>query len=520
MRCIKQTVMRCADALTHAAAAIMVGGKPVGPAFITENMHACWIASPDMPSSPPGPVTAAGAGPSPGSRRGLLYLAAIVVFLLARLAHIPSLAPVASALALLCIVVSLPACGPVARTLTLLFVAGGTLMLWRAGVGWAQYLLAHGEMLYLLALFAVLPLLSIPVQLGAYDKSIETVLRSRITGPFQLNCVVTVLAYLCGSFMSLAAIPIMMASLGPVVGAYPLRDPQRFASVATIYGYVLPILWTPVSGVAGVVLHSMRLEWTALLPMLMGLSIAGLLLNWALFWLVELRGRPALTAPAARAMHQPPPGPALRHLAQMLLGIVLMVTLIAVLDRALKIGMLTVVTLLAIPFSLAWSGALGQGRAYMRAAALHMTSRLPRLADQFAIFLAAGFFVTAMHLSGADVAVNQAFLALNHALGTRLFLLAMPLMALALSMAGVHPLVAIALLGQSLKPEVLGIDAQLLALTLIGSAVLTYMLGPFSGTLGLMQSLTRIPGYRLASWNLPYAGAYVALLAVTILLFR
>jgi hypothetical protein len=79
--------------------------------------------------------------------------------------------------------------------------------------------------------------------------------------------------------------------------------------------------------------------------------------------------------------------------------------------------------------------------------------------------------------------------------------------------------VAIALLGQSLKPEVLGIDVELLALALIGSSVLTYMLGPFSGTLGLMQSLTRIPGYRLALWNLPYAVGYVALLAVAILAY-
>ena len=457
---------------------------------------------------------------SPGSWRGLLYLAAIAVFLLARLGHLPSLMPLVSVLALASIVVSLRACGPVARMLTVLFLAGGTLMLWRAGVAWQQYLLAHGEMLYLLALFAVLPLLSIPVQLGAYGHSIEAVLRSRITGPFQLNCVVTVLAYLCGSFMSLAAMPNMMTSLAPVLAAYPLRDPQRFATVATTYGYVLPILWTPVSGVVGVVLHGLRLEWTALLPMLIGLSLAGLMLNWALFWLIELRGRPALSMPAAPDAPQPPLGPALRHLSQMLLGILLMVTLIAVFDRLLKIGMLTIVTLLAIPFSLAWSLALGQGRAYMRAAALHMTSRLPRLADQFAIFLAAGFFVSAMHLSGVDLTVNQAFLALHQTLGTRLFLLAMPLMALAASMAGLHPLVGIALLGQSLKPEVLGIDARLLALTLIGSAVLTYMLGPFSGTLGLMQSLTRIPGYRLASWNLPYAAGYVLLLALAILLFR
>ena len=464
------------------------------------------------------------AGAASATWRGLLYLAAIVLFLLATVARLPLLLPAASVLALLSILVSLPACGPVARVLALLFLGGGYLMLWRAGMPWPDYLLAHGGMLYLMALFAVLPVLSIPVQLGHYSRSIEAVLRARIAGLFQLNCVVTVLAFLCGSFMSLAAVPIMMTSMSPVLGSYPLRDPVRFASVSTIFGYVLPILWTPVSGVVGVVLYSLKLEWTALLPLLMGMSFLGLLLNWGLFWLLELRGSRADDQPrpmpaAVPTADMPALAPALGHLAQLLLAIVLMVTAIGVLDRLLHIGMLSVVTLVAIPFSLAWSMALGRSREFARAAVAQMTQRLPRMADQFAIFLAAGFFVSAMHLSGADHAVNQAFLALHNALGTRMFLLTMPLMALGAAMLGVHPLVAIALLGESLKPEVLGIDVALLAVTLIGSSVLTYMLGPFSGTLGLMQSLTGISSYRLAWWNLPYALAYLALLGAVILLY-
>jgi hypothetical protein len=44
-RCLGQTGMGCAHALTQAAPATMVGGKPVVPTFATENMDACRIAS-------------------------------------------------------------------------------------------------------------------------------------------------------------------------------------------------------------------------------------------------------------------------------------------------------------------------------------------------------------------------------------------------------------------------------------------------------------------------------------------
>lgn len=140
------------------------------------------------------------------------------------------------------------------------------------------------------------------------------------------------------------------------------------------------------------------------------------------------------------------------------------------------------------------------------------------MTDQFAIFLSAGFFSGAMHLSGYDHAANTLFLHLHDALGTRPFLLLMPVMALVAAFLGVHPLVAIALLGESLKPEVLGIAVMPLAIALIGSAVLTYMIGPFSGTLGLVQSLNGVSTFRLGLWTAPYAAVYLLLLALTLLL--
>src|SRR5205085_9443771 len=122
------------------------------------------------------------------------------------------------------------------------------------------YLGAHGNMLYLLVLFAVVPFLSVPVKLGGYSQAIRDVLQQRIASVFSLNCLATALAFVCGSFMSMAAVPIMMSSMESVVEHYPIPDKMRFMTVSSTYGYVLPILWTPVSGVVGVVLLRLRLR--------------------------------------------------------------------------------------------------------------------------------------------------------------------------------------------------------------------------------------------------------------------
>jgi hypothetical protein len=203
---------------------------------------------------------------------------------------------------------------------------------------------------------------------------------------------------------------------------------------------------------------------------------------------------------------------------QMVAAVMLLIAGIVLLEYWLHIGLITVVTLVAIPFALAWSAVIGQARAFFGETRAQMALRLPRMADQFVIFLSAGFFAQSMRLSGFDQEANLMFLHLHNALGTTPFLLLMPPMALLASFAGMHPLVVIALLGESLKPELLGLGSMQLAVTLIGSAVLTYVVGPFSGTLGLVQSINQVSTFRLSFWNAPYAFGYVVLLSATALL--
>ncbi len=448
----------------------------------------------------------------------LLFAIVIICYLVGKIWHLTFLSPVLSTLSVMAILISLPNSGWATRVLTALFLGGGTSLLYRQGVTLPQYLSAYGEMVYLLALVAMVPFLSIPIKLGNYGGAIQMVLRGRVTGAFGLNCLATTIAFVCGSFMSFAAVPIMIASLGPVVGSYPLKNPLRFMAVSATYGCLLPILWAPVSAVLGLVLHTLHLDWLSLFPFLFGLSIAALCSNWAIFYLMELLGSKQST-PIETKLAQPSADIPISRLLQMLLGIVLLMISIVLMERWLRLGIATIVALVCVPFALAWSAALGKTRQFLKSSARHLTPTLSRMSDQFAIFLSAGFFVKAMYLSGVDHSVNVLFLNLHDVVGTQWLLILMPFMALIASFLGVHPLVAIALLGESLKPEVLGINPTQLAITLIGSSALTYMLGPFSGTLALVQSVSRVSTLRLSLWNAPYAAGYFVLLVVVVLYF-
>jgi hypothetical protein len=456
------------------------------------------------------------AGSTGTKLRAGLYAATLLAFMAIKLGRVDALGPAFSVLALLSIVVSIPFCGPVAGALSVLLLGGGSWMLWHSGASWRQYLAAQGDMVYLLAMFTVLPFLSEPIKLGGYDKTIQALMGTRVTSVFRLNCLVVALAFVCGSFMSLASIPIMMAAMGPVVENYPIDNKQRFMVVSAVSGYVLPMMWTPVSGVVGVVLYNLHMDWITMFPRLFALSIACLGGNWLVFYLLESRrgGRITTVAPSRVA---PAVGAPLARIGQIVVGTLLLIACIATIEQWLHVPTTTVVTLVAIPFAFAWCAVIGQGRRFVNGVGAQLASRLPRMADQFAIFLSGGFFVRAMHLSGFEHVANLGLLHLHGLVGSDLLLVLLPVLTLMLSVLGVHPLVAIVLFGESLKPEVLGITPEKMSLTLIGSCVLTFMQGPFSGTLGLVHSITNLSTFRLARWTAPYAFVYFVLLSIAIL---
>jgi len=311
----------------------------------------------------------------------------------------------------------------------------------------------------------------------------------------------------------------MMTALKPVVTHYPIKHGERFIVVATVYGYSLPILWTPMSGVLGVILYTLKVDWLELFPVLFAVSIASLLANWLIFYFIELRGSPIPTDDSVDSnVEVREAGSPLFRLAEMALAIVLLILTTVLLENWLQLGLITVVTLVAIPYALLWSTAIGAGGSFFAETRSQMSIRLPRMADQFAIFLSAGFFTRAMQIAGFGETLNLMFVHLHDSLGTAVFLLLMPPMALGASFLGMHPLVVMALLGESLRPEILGISPVRLCVAMIGSAVLTYMAGPFSGTLGLVQSINQVSSFRLSLWNAPYALGYVLMLATAIML--
>ncbi|OLN21261.1 hypothetical protein BTO30_15875 [Domibacillus antri] len=447
--------------------------------------------------------------------KSTIFTLSVGLFLIFQLVPFAELGVLLSIFSMIAIALSLLSCTFFTRLMSIVFLFLGTLMVVRKGIDFSYYVQLYGDMLYLLALFSIVPLLSLPIQAGGHREAFKQLFQGRIHSSSHLYRTITGLSYFLGSFLNMAAVPITHASVKSTVDAWPIEKPDRFLAGSIIQGYSLPIMWTPLSGILGVVLHVTKVEWLHIFPILLCISLVSLGFNWIIFTLVE-RVKQSGVAPKETAAAEASPlfyG----KISQIVLAIILLLFLIVGTDAVFSLGLVVSVTLLTLPFAWIWCLLLRKNTEFLPGVKHHFTHKIADMSDSFAIFLSAGFFVQALHYSGQDRLVNQLFVQFSELAGVQLFLISLPFLTLLFSFIGMHPIVVVTLLAQSLKPDVLGITPEQMAVAFLGGAVLTFYLGPFSGTLGLMSSIINVRPMRIAGWSLLYAAAFSLVLTISVL---
>ncbi|NJJ39640.1 hypothetical protein [Paenibacillus apii] len=468
------------------------------------------------------------------------------------------------------------------RLLGLLFTTAGVVMYARHGTAWQEAINGFGRMLNVITLLTIVPIVSLPIELGGYARRIQTVIRSNIrhTGP--LYIVTSLLSFVLSAFMSLATLPMVYRVIRPSVDLYPVEHKERFMSRAITHGYSMPFLWTPVAPIVGVVVEMTGVSWGRMLPLVIPFSLLGLVLDCGMGLAIAGRHRrrmaaPVLSVPASgfrsadiqrasglkngvwlrgigagdgpavsagelRTAHsrpkQPwssdaedpdaaasivaaaeasenPSSPDLsspqrgRNPFQILLAMAVFGLSLPLLQAVTGLGFLLLVSLFTIPFALMWAVFISEGRMFVVNIRELLPMQLLRMKDQFLVLLCAGFMISAIENTGAGLTVNAGISLLGGLVGEHLFLALIPMIPLALSMAGVHPVVGTALTAGALNPALLHVPVELTAMAMLVGASCSYMLGPYNATAGLMSSLSGETPQRISNWNAPFTAVFL-----------
>ncbi|MFC5712058.1 hypothetical protein ACFPU1_04650 [Thalassorhabdus alkalitolerans] len=452
-----------------------------------------------------------------------LFTVLIIVYLLSVLFPSSVVEFLVSLLSLLSILLTITLVNKMVLKFGLAFLGLGIFMLYTSGTSPAHYLFSFGSMLNLLSLFALVPILALPIKLGNYAEAVQNIIQEKVKNSGQLYMLSSGISYFLSSFMNLAALPMTYYAIQPSIRLFSITNKPRFMSRSITHGFAMPLLWTPVTPIVGIVIEMTGVSWGAMLPILIPLSILGLLLDWATGVYLSKKyhspsplGRPQAYKEMAAAIDHSSQGEKTSKLFHLIGAVLLLNVIITFADLYLDVSFLFLVTILVIPFSFTWALLIQKGKGFLTGLKEHFDTHLLKMKDQFFIFLSAGFFISAIGISGTEQTINKWIGGLITVIGEHAFLFIVPLLPLALAFIGLHPAVALALLVEAIDFSILGISPVVFTLAMLGGAVPAFLMGPYNATLGLMSNIIDEDPYKISRWNAGFTFMYLLLLLIFI----
>ncbi|MFM1651841.1 hypothetical protein ACI7RC_07045 [Brevibacillus sp. B_LB10_24] len=412
-----------------------------------------------------------------------------------------------------------------------LMLAVGIALLVLYGAPWQSYILGFGRMLNILSLFALIPLIVIPIELGRYAVRVQAIIQQNVKHPGLLYAITSFMSFVSSSFMNLAALPMMYQTMRPSVELYPISEKERFLSRSITHGFSMPTMWTPVTPIVGIVVEITGVKWSHILPIVIPFSLLGIVVDCLMAFAVAKRRQKQLAQSSiseTAAAHESTGESETRrtatekggHPVHILAAILIFNGLISVLDSTAHVGFLLIVTLIVIPYAFVWSLLLGQGRAFLQSARKKLPEQLLRMKEQFFIFLSAGYMISAIQSTGAGHVVNESLLMVKNAVGADVFILMIPLIPFALAFLGLQPAVALALTAESMNPQALGVSIELMAIAMLTGAAAAFLMGPYNATVAMMASLTKKSSYKLSRWNAPFTITFLLMSMLLLIILK
>ncbi|WP_196220143.1 hypothetical protein [Terrilactibacillus tamarindi] len=449
----------------------------------------------------------------------MIYTLALIFYVLSSFFPIAILQTLMAIFALLSVSYSLFYVRGPALIFGLIFLLLGSSLLFAHHASTASYVLSFGNMLQVLIVFALVPILSLPIQLGGYARDIQDMISQKLKRPAQLYSLTSILSYVFSSFMNLAALPITYYAIEPATRHYPILNKSRFLNRAITHGYAMPLLWAPVTPIVGIVLELTNASYVNVLPYLITLSFVGLGLDLVIGLFtsrihrsIKSQSKQSQNETAAAIEKTEQKSKLSYRFLHVIVAIIILNICIALFEKWTPLSFLFLVSLLIIPFSLCWCFILGQIRPFFTGLKDHFNHHLFKMKNQFFIFLSAGFFITTLHMTHTDQVISHWISEIVNFTGVTFFLLTIPFIPLVLAFVGLHPAISLVLIAEAIHTNLAHVSPIILTLTMLGGAIPAFLMGPYNGTLGLMSTIMNVKPTTLSNWNCIYTMIYLFIL--------
>jgi hypothetical protein len=444
--------------------------------------------------------------------RTIIFLIA-AVYIAQQLTHWEPLSLLLGSLVFIALALLLPQLKGMTLWLTISFITVGVLILLLQRADNRYWFEAASINVTLVTLFVFAPLFGIPVRIPVYAEALKRFYEKRMNNRSLLFVGTQLLTQIMGVFLNVGSISVVYH----LVFVKPHQGMSRLLANAMNRGFAGAIFWSPYFAAMAVVTTSLSVDWSTLLPYLLGLSFLSLIVSIAVDFKRLRSYENTPPQEESEVIDLATPGNNVDKAAFPAgLGVYLAsaIVVILVLERLVELPMVIITCIAAVLFPLSWCLVKGGMATYRQGLSNHVMVTLPALKREITLFLGAGFFSGAVGTTGFGAFIPDLLyiIPLPIALSFSIFTIALITIT---SMVGLHPIVLVTILATSIDPDAVHISQNYFAVLLIGSWGISNTISPVSAVNNLLAGLFKKPVYELAISNYKF----VACMAVLLLLY-
>jgi hypothetical protein len=337
------------------------------------------------------------------------------------------------------------------------------------------------SMVKLILFIGTIPLVSFPV--GGYVNDIKRMMDflSQKISSAKLSHYAS---FLLANVINLAAIPISKILFFQDGLA---RNKQLINAELTGRSYGLAMMCTPIGAAIAVAIDITGTKWLSLLSVNLILVIVGL---WLSYQLGKKKIKAAYVETEERQTEMEKPN--YLRLLQVFIPFCLYFLFLLVADGMFTIGIMELIILSVLPFTLLWSLFLKIIRDWWLTFKSQVFNDTPKSFGQYAVIISAGLMIHVLEVTGLDVELIQLLPGSGSADAAYFYIPITIIIILFLSMIGVHQFVGMLFAGKLISPDIFGIDHTILSSALLVGFVVGMFASTFSGANILMANL--VPG--------------------------
>ncbi|AOO64836.1 hypothetical protein [Sulfurospirillum halorespirans] len=393
------------------------------------------------------------------------------------------------------------------RTITLFFFTLGTLILIYYKLPFSIGMQSLTSMTNIIAIIVVMQLFSIPIEVGHYSDTVEYWLKKLFKKESSLYLFAMIVTNLFASFLLFGTVPVMVSLFNKAL-KNSVSQYQRFFATAIMRGYTLALFWAPGAIIILLVMQVTHVSWSQLFVPGLLLSLIGMLTSYALEHFTRLN-KPIVTMSEMLSTSSSIAKNAPKQTAHIILVIISLIVGIGFLERFSIATGTGRILLAGLIVSTIWIAYYRKKPEFKTVLKNYGESGIMQATDFSVFFIAVGLFAGAVDHSGI-LSYIQPLLqeSVNH-LGI-FSILVIPLLFIFIALCGIHPLVLAVMFGKILLSVSLPLSSVSIALILLLSAAISFIISPFAGMSLMTAKFLHVTPLEVSlKWNLLFCSLFL-----------